>query len=127
MKKHILLATVAAFALSTPAFAETQSYDASTKVEKKDNGDYSEKTKASETDAAGVKTTSEKKVDVDVDSKGDTKTTVKTKETSKDKGLFKKKHSTKTKDTQTTKDGAVTKSTHKKVVDGKTVENETSK
>jgi hypothetical protein len=126
MKKSILLASVAAFALTAPAFAaEKETYKSETKIEKDAKGNYDAKNTVSKTDAAGTTTTSEKKVDVDVDSNGNVEKVVKTKETTDPKGLM-NKTSTTTTSTETHKDGQV-ETSHKKVVDGKTVEDTSKK
>lgn len=120
--KTLLLTTVAAFALSAPAFAaEKETFESKTKVEKKADGDYKETTKSSATNAAGTTTTTEKKVDVDVDSKGNVDTSVKTEVTTDPKGLM-NKETTKTKDTENTKADGSVEVKHKKTVNGKTVE-----
>lgn len=117
----ILLTTVAAMALTAPAFAaDKESYESKTKVEKSANGDYSEKTTTEKTDMSGTTTSSDKKVSVDVDSNGNTTKSVKTEEVTDPKGLM-NKEVTKTKDTEKMKDGSV-ETSHKKTVNGKTVE-----
>ena len=118
----ILLASVAAIALSAPAFAaDKESFESKTKIEKDSNGNYDEKSKTEKTDTAGTTTTSQKKVDVDVDSKGNVDKTVKTKESVDPKGLMNKK-TIKTQDTVKTKSDGTVETSHKKVMDGKTVE-----
>jgi len=122
-KTVILLTSAVALAFGAPAFAvEKETYKAETKVEKDSKGNYDSKSTVKHTDTAGTTTTSEKKVEVDVDSKGNTDTTVKTEQTNDPKGLM-NKTTTKTEDTETHKDSAV-KTSHKKVVNGKTVEEE---
>jgi len=121
-KTYILLASVAAFTLSAPAFAADESMKTETKIEKDSKGNYDEKDKTVTKDASG-KTVDEKKVDVDVDAKGNTDKTVKTKHVHS-KGLLHKKDKVTTMDTEKTKDGQMT-TTHEKKVDGKTVESTT--
>jgi len=121
----ILLTSVAALAIAAPAFAaDKEVVKSETKVEKDSEGNLKAKSETSKTDAAGTTTTSEKKVDVSVDSKGNTDKTVKTEEVTDPKGLM-NKTVTKTKDTvKTSADGAV-ETGHKKVVNGTTVESST--
>jgi len=110
MKKNlIILASVAAFALSAPVFAADSSYD----------------TKTESTDTAGTTSTSEKHVTSEADSKGNTSKTVKTEKTVDPKGLM-NKTSVKTKDTAKSNVDGTTKTTHKKVVNGTTVEDSSS-
>lgn len=124
-KTSMLLVTVAAFALSAPAFAaDTTSYESNTKIEKDADGDYSAKSKTENTDSAGTTSTSEKKVDVDVDSKGNVDKTVKSEETTDPKGLMNKK-TVKTKDTAKTKADGTVETKHKKTVNGHTTESTT--
>jgi len=121
-KSYILFATVAAFTLSQPSFAvDKESYESKTKVEKDSDGNYSEKSKVEKTDAAGTTVTSERKVNVDVDSNGNVDKTVKTEETTDPKGLM-NKQTVKTKSTSKTKDDGTTENTNKVIVNGKTVE-----
>ena len=121
-KTTLLLASVAALALSAPAFSadSNTSYEAKTKVSADSNGNYSEKASAKSTDAAGTTTAAEKKVDVDVDSKGNVDKSVTTEASKDPKGLF-NESKVKTKDTLKTKKGKI-KRTHKKVVNGTTTE-----
>lgn len=127
MKKSILLASVAAIALTAPAFAaDKETYKSETKVEKDSKGNYDAKSETSKTDTAGTTTSVEKKVDVDVDGAGNVEKTVKTEETTDPKGLM-NKTKVKTKDTTTTHSDGTVDSSHKKTVNGKTVENESVK
>jgi hypothetical protein len=119
-KTTLLLASVAALALTTPTFAaDKDTYNSQTKVESDANGNYKESDKTEKTDASGTHI-QEKKVDVDTDGKGNTDKSVTTKKVHK-KGWF-KKHSVKTKDTENTKSDGTVSTTHKKVVNGTTVE-----
>lgn len=121
-KTYILLASVAAFALSVPALAaDKETYESKTKIESDAKGNYDEKSKVEKTDSAGTETAVEKKVDVDVDAKGNVDKSVKTVETTDPKGLF-NKTKVKTTDTKKTQSDGSVKVTHKKVVNGDTVE-----
>jgi hypothetical protein len=127
MKTSILLASVAAIALTSPAFAaDKETYKSETKVEKDSKGNYDAKSETSKTDAAGTTTSLEKKVDVDVDAAGNVDKTVKTEEVTDPKGLM-NKTKVKTKDTTTTHSNGTVDSSHKKTVNGKTVEDESVK
>jgi hypothetical protein len=125
MKTHaLLLTTVAVLSLGGAAFAaDKTTYESKTKVESDSKGNYNEENKTQKTNAAGS-TTHKEKVEVDVHANGDVDNTVKTEKTTDPKGLM-NKTSTKTTDTQDVKHDGVTKSTHKKVVNGKTVESVT--
>ena len=123
MKTHIaLLTTVAAFTLSSAAFAaDKTSYETKTSVERDAKGNYDEQSKTVKVNAAGTATTTKEKVEVDVHSNGDVDNTVKSETTTDPRGLLNKK-STKTTDTQDVKHDGSSKNTHKKIVNGKTVE-----
>lgn len=123
MKKHfVLLSTVAAITLSGSAFAaEKTTYESKTNVERDSKGNYNEERKTEKTNAAGTTTITKEKVEVDVHGNGDVDNTVKSEKTTDPKGLMNKR-STKTTDTQDVKHDGSSKNTHKKVVDGKTVE-----
>jgi hypothetical protein len=124
MKTHILLLTsVAAFALSGAAMAaEKTTYESKTNVERDSKGNYNEETKTEKTNAVGTTTTNKEKGEVDVHANGDVDNTVKSEKTVDPRGLMNKR-STRTTDTQDVKHDGSMKNTHKKVVDGKTVEN----
>lgn len=125
-KLHVLLASAAALTLAAPAFAaDKETYKSETKVEKDTDGDYKAKTETTKTDAAGTTTSVEKKVDIDVDKHGNVDKTVKTEETVDPKGLM-NKTTTKTTDTEKTKADGTTETSHKKKVNGKTVEDTTT-
>lgn len=124
MKMNLLaLAAVAAIA-TAPAFAaEHPAAKTETKVEAKDNGGYMEKTTTEQKDAAGTSMTSEKKTDVNVDSKGNMEATTTTEKVVDPKGLMNESKET-VKDTKKVDaNGKVVKKNHKhtKKVDGKTV------
>jgi hypothetical protein len=125
MKTRIfLLSTVAAFTVASSAFAaEKTSYESKTSVDSDSKGNYNEESKTKKTNSAGSMTHKEK-VRVDVHSNGDVENTVRTENISDPKGLMNKR-STKVTDTQDVKHDGSSKNTHKKVVDGKTVENVT--
>ncbi len=125
MKTHIvLLASVAAFAMVGSAFAaEKETYESKTKVTSDSKGNYNEDSKTEKTNAAGSSVRKEK-VEVDVHANGDVDNTVESEKTTDPKGLM-NKTSTKTTDTQDVKHDGAVKNTHKKVVDGKTVESTT--
>jgi uncharacterized membrane protein len=123
-KTALLLASAASLALTAPAFAaDKETFKSETKIEKDSKGNYEAKTETTKTDAAGTTTSMEKKVDIDVDSKGNVDKTVKTEEVVDPKGLM-NKTKVKTTDTATTNADGTVDSTHKKVVNGKTVEEE---
>lgn len=127
MNKTLLLASAAAVALSAPAFAaDKETYKSTTKVEHDSKGNYDAKSATTKTDAAGTTTSKEKTVEVDVDAKGNTDTTVKTEESTDPKGLM-NKTKVKTTDTEKAKVDGTVDTTHKKTVNGKTVEEETVK
>jgi len=119
--KTLLLASTAVFALSTGAYAaDKEKYESTTKIEKGTNGDYTEKTKTSKTEIDGTTNISEKDLVIKVDSKGNTDKSLNVKTTVDPKGLG-NKHIVTSEATEKTKDGEVTV-THKKTVNGKTVE-----
>ena len=126
MKTHILLLTsVAALTISGAAFAtDKTSYETNTTVDRDAKGNYNEESKTKKTNAAGTTTTTKEKVEVDVHDNGDVDNTVKSEKTTDPRGLM-NKHSTKTTDTQDVKHDGSSKNTHKKVVDGNTVEDVT--
>ena len=126
MKTHIvLLASVAAFTLGGAAMAaEKTSYESKTNVERDSKGNYNEESKTEKTNAAGTTTTTKEKVEVDVHVNGDVDNTVKSEKTTDPRGLMNKR-STKVTDTQDVKHDGSSKNTHKKVIDGKTVESDT--
>lgn len=121
MRISVLLVTASALAFSSAAYAADEKYESKVKVEKKDDGSYKETSKTSHTDTAGTTTSSERKVDVDVDSDGSTDKTVKTETTTDPKGLM-NKETEKTKDTEKSKADGTVSTSHKKTVNGKTVE-----
>jgi hypothetical protein len=126
-KTAMLLASATALVLSAPVFAaDKETYKSTTKVEKDSQGNYDAKSKTTATNAAGTTTSTEKKVDVDVDSNGNIDKTVKTEESTDPKGLM-NKTTVKTKDTETTNKNGTVDATHKKTVNGKTVEDESVK
>lgn len=83
--------------------------DAETKIEEKENGGYKQTTTRTHTDADGTNTTYETITDVDIDNKGNVKSTATTKKTVDPKGLMNEK---------TTK--TTTKTVNGKVVEEKT-------
>ncbi len=120
-KLPLLLVTASAMAFSTVAYAADEKYESKVSVDKKDNGDYKATTKTSHTDTAGTKTTSDSKVKIDVDKDGTIDKTTKTEETTDPKGLM-NKTKTKIKDEEKTHTDGTVETSHKKTVDGKTVE-----
>lgn len=113
---HALMATTA-FALATPAFAESASSDA--KVEVKANGGYHKEATAEKVTADG-KQTSHTEQELTVDDDGDREKTTTHTETTDPKGLF-NKDKVKTTTTEKLKDGKLSVES-KKTVNGKTVE-----
>lgn len=123
--RFLLLTSVAAIALAGSAFAaEKTSYETKTTVERDAKGNYNEQSKTQKTNAVGTTTTTKEKVAVDVHANGDVENTVKSEKSTDPRGLMNKK-TTKVTDTQDVKHDGSSKNTHKKVVDGKTVENNT--
>jgi len=119
--KSILLASVAVVALSaTASAADKETYKSTTTIEKSSDGSYSEKDYVTKTDVNGTTTSSEKKLSVEVDAKGNTNKSRTIKNVVDPKGLG-NKHVVEISDTEKTKDGQVT-TTHKKTVNGKNVE-----
>ncbi len=124
MKTISMITLVATVALSAPAFAATESAESKTTIERDSKGNYKEENKSQNTNANGTTNATESKSTVDVKSNGTVDQTVKTEESHDPKGLM-NKTSTKTTDSkETTKNGNQTV-THKKVVNGKTVESTT--
>ena len=126
MRKSVYaLAALSAVLLASPAFAATTTTDqkSDTSYQQKDDGSYTAKEKTESTDAAGttVEHTATKKVDVD--SNGNKTTSVDIKNSTDPKGLM-NKTSTEVKNKAVEKDGE-SKYTHKKIVNGKTVEDKT--
>jgi hypothetical protein len=123
--KRALLASATIIALSAPAFAaDKENYETTTKIEKDAKGNFHEKAKTTKTEMDGTFNSFEKKVDISVDSKGNTDKTITTESVVDAKGLG-NKHVTKTKDTETVKNGE-TKATHEASVDGKSVKADSS-
>lgn len=122
MKITTLLLISASMAMSAPAFAADESYEATTKIKKDSDGNYSQKDSVSKTDAAGTTTNFDKKASVDVDSNGDVEKSTTTKKSVDPKGLFNKK-TVKTSNKESSKNGIV-KSSQKVTVNGTTVKDE---
>lgn len=121
-KTVLLLASAAIVSLGAPSFAaEKESYKSETKMEKDAKGNYEAKTTIQHTDTDGTTTNTEKMVDVDANSDGTTEKTVKTEKVVDPKGLM-NKSKVKTEDTTKTNADGILEKSHKKVVDGKTVE-----
>lgn len=119
--KSILLTSTAILAFSASSFAaDKETYQATTKIEKDTKGNYSEKNTVVKNDFDGTTNSSEVKLDISVDSKGNTEKSKTSERVSDPKGLG-NKHIIKTVDTEKTKDGQVT-TTHTKTVNGKNVE-----
>jgi len=120
--KSILLASIACFALSAAAIAaDKETYESDIKIDKDSAGNYSEKDTVTKTDANGTTNSSKKTLNIAVDAKGNTDKTRTTETVVDPKGLG-NKHVVATKDTEKTKSDGTVKTTHKKVVNGKTVE-----
>ena len=119
--RNILLASTAIIAFSAPSFAaDKETYQSTTKIERDAKGNYNEKTMVTKTDLDGTTNSSEVKLDISVDSKGNTDKTKTAERISDPKGLG-NKHVVKVVDTEKTKDGQVS-ITHTKTVNGKNVE-----
>lgn len=122
MRKLFALAALSAFLIATPSFAATTTTDSSsdTSYDAKDNGGYVAKEKSETTDANGttIKHATTKKVDLD--SNGNKTTKVNIKSSTDPKGLM-NKSTTETTNKAVEKDGK-SEYTHKKTVNGKTVE-----
>lgn len=126
-KMVVLLASAASVAFVAPVFAaDKETFKSETKIEKDSKGNYNSKSSTSTTDAAGTTSSMEKKVSVDVDSDGSREKTVKTEETTDPKGLM-NKTTTKIKDTEKTDKNGNVETSHKKTVNGKTVEEDSTK
>ena len=120
--QFLLLSTVAAFTFSGVAIAaDKTSYETKTSVIRDAKGNYDEQSKTEKTNAAGTTTSTKEKVEVDVHDNGDVENTVKHQKTTDPRGLMNKRSTTVT-DTQDVKHDGSSKTTHEKVVDGKTVE-----
>ena len=127
MNKTALLISAAAVAFAAPALAaDKETYKSETKVEQDSKGNYEASSSTKQTNAAGTTTSAEKKVEVDVDSDGETETKVKTTEVTDPKGLM-NKSKTVTIDTETANADGTVDSSHKVKVNGKTVEQESTK
>lgn len=127
MKTHIaLLTTVAAFTLSTAAAfaADKTSYETKTSVERDAKGNYNEQSKSERTNAAGTTTTNREKVEVDVNASGDVDNTLSRETTVDPRGLLNKR-TTKITNTQDVKHDGSSRNTHRKIVNGTTVESDT--
>ncbi|MFY9288248.1 MAG: hypothetical protein WAO98_07070 [Alphaproteobacteria bacterium] len=124
MRKSLLaLAAIAALA-SAPAFAATSpSSETEVKYQAKDNGGFKAEEKSTAVDAAGTKVENKAEKSVDVDADGSKETKVQVKHSTDPKGLF-NKSTTETVNKTMEKDGKVEHS-HKKKIDGKTVEENT--
>ena len=115
--KTILLATTAMFVFGASAYAaDKEKYEATTKITRDAKGNYDEMNKISKTELDGTTHISERKLVVDVDSKGNVNKKATTQITSDPKGMG-NKHIVLVKDTETTKNGEVTV-THGKTVEG---------
>ncbi len=125
--RTLFIASITALTVGSSAFAADRTYESKTKVESDSKGNYTEESKTKKTNAAGS-TTLKEKVNVEVHRNGDVDNTAQTESISDPKGLMNKRTTTIT-NTQDVKHDGSSKSTHKKVVDGRTVESvtETSK
>ena len=85
----ILVSTAASF--SPAVYAADESAESESKVEYKDTGGYESTRSTERVTPSGSKVTTEKTVDVDVDSDGLTERTIKTETTADPKGLMNKK------------------------------------
>jgi hypothetical protein len=123
-KMLAMLVALAAVAWGTPTLAETVSSETKSKttVKQEADGDYHRKqtTSTEATDASGTTTSLETKVKVEADEDGNAEKKVTTETVIDPKGLM-NKSKTVTTDTVTQKDGKL-ETTHKRKVDGKTVE-----
>lgn len=122
MKKQLLAAAaLSALMLSAPVLADDS---VSTKSESTyspaSNGGYESKDSVEHTNADGTTTTRKSDEKVDIDSKGNKETKVNIQSTTDPKGLF-NKSSTEIENKAVQKDGK-TEYSHKKTVDGTTVE-----
>jgi hypothetical protein len=122
MRKTLLAAAaLSAILIAGPSFAATSTDSTTdTSYDAKDNGGYVAKEKSETTDAAGTTTKHTAKKSVSVDDKGNKSTTVKIKSSTDPKGLMNKTTTETTNTAKETEDG--TKYSHKKTVNGKTVE-----
>lgn len=119
-----LFAIAAAFMLAAPAFAADVSATTKTEYKAGDNGSYESKKTMEKEDSNGTEVKDQSAVSVDKDADGTYKKTVEHKTTTDPKGLM-NKTTEKVKDT-VTKDKDKDEYTHKKEVNGDTVEDETT-
>ena len=117
-----LFAIAAALMLTAPVFAADVSASTKSEYKQDDNGGYESKKTTEKEDASGTVTKDQAAVKVEKDDDGSYKKTVEHKTTTDPEGLM-NKTTTKTTDT-VTKDQDKNEYTHKKVVNGDTVEDE---
>jgi hypothetical protein len=118
--KIYTLAALATLALATPALADDPSAQTKTSYQATQNGGYDKTDTTTSTDANGTTVTHKATKSVNVDSKGNTKTTVKIKDKTDPKGLM-NATTNETRNTSTV-DQNGTETTHTKTVNGTTVE-----
>ena len=120
MKPLLTLTALIAVSAAMPALAEDTSAQSETSIKSMSNGGMKAEEKTESTDANGTVSNSKTTKNVDVDSNGDKKTTVDIQDSKDPKGLF-NKSTTKVHNEAVEKNGK-TEYTHKKTVNGKTVE-----
>ena len=122
----LLCITAATLAFTAPVMAADEKIETKVSIEKDDDGEYKETSKSTHTDTAGTKTTSKRKVEVDVEDDGSVEKVVKTEKVTDPKGLM-NKETQKTETTEKTNADGTVETNHKKTVNGKTVEDTTTK
>lgn len=119
---NTLFALTAALMLAAPAFAADVSATTKTEYKQGDNGSYESKKVMEKEQSNGTAVKDQTSVSVDKDEDGNVEKKIERKTTTDPKGLMNK---TTTKTTETVKDTADKKEySHKKEVDGDTVEEE---
>jgi len=124
MTKSLLLFTaLATVALAVPAFAADESGSSTVTTKSDSDGNFTKKTNAEHTDAAGTTTKSSTDVKVKTDSNGNVKKTVESDSSTDPKGLMNKTTSSSKTTVEKNADGTGSYA-HKEKVNGTTVEDE---
>lgn len=124
MRTLYALTALTALLAAAPAMAEeTVTNQSQSTFKAQENGGFDAKSTAEHTDAAGTATSQTMEKKVEVDDKGNRETTAEVKTTTDPKGLF-NKQTTKVENKAAHKDGK-NKYSHKKSVNGTTVEDTT--
>ena len=120
-----LLAVTTAVVAATPAIAADVSQETKTSVKISEDGDAKKEVMTKSTDAVGTTTKAETEIKKDVDSDGSADVTVTKKSSTDPKGLMNKTSTKVVDETKVDSDGKA-KHSHKKVVNGDTVEDKTT-